>query len=255
MIRENRVKQTLRSGGNVVGTFAKITDPSAVEVLGLAGFDFFVLDNEHVAMNRESMVRILRAAELSPLVPVVRVRENRAVEMLQDLDAGAMGVQVPHVNTKVDALRVVQGVKYAPQGHRGFASSHRAGAFGFLPPIEYVRQSNEQTLVACYCETLAAIENLAEIVAVDGLDVVFIGPWDLTQSLGFIGQLDHPDLRRHIDTIIDTTRAAGKAAGIIASDAADARQWFDRGVQYVTVSSDLGMLASQGRGLIQELKG
>lgn len=254
MIRENRIKQRLKSGGDVVGAFAKITDPSAVEVLGLAGFDFFVLDNEHVAMNRESMVAILRAAELSDIVPVVRVRENRAVEMLQALDAGAMGVQVPHVNTKEDALHVVQSVKYAPLGHRGFASSHRAGAFGFLDPIQYVQQSNEQTLVACYCETLAAIENLPEIVQVDGLDVVFIGPWDLTQSLGFIGQLDHPDLRRHIDTIIDTTRAAHKAAGIIASDAADARQWFDRGVQYVTISSDLGMLAAQAKQFLKELK-
>ncbi len=255
MIRENRIKRILQSGGNVVGTFVKITDPSAVEVLGLAGFDFFVLDNEHAVMSRQSMVDILRAAELSEIVPIVRVRENRAVEILQALDSGALGVQVPHVNTKEDALAVVQSVKYAPEGHRGFASSHRAGAFGFLDPIEYVRQSNEQTLVACYCETREATLNLPEIVSVTGLDVIFIGPWDLGQSLGIIGQLDHPDLGRNIDRIIETTRRAGKAVGIIASGAEEAGQWLARGVQYVTISSDLGMIASQAKQLVKSLKG
>lgn len=254
MIRPNQVKQTIQSGGNVVGTFAKITDPSVVEVLGLAGFDFFVLDNEHVAMNRESMTHILRAAELSNIVPIVRVRENRAVEMLQALDAGALGVQVPHVNTRDDARHVVESVKYAPDGHRGYASSHRAGAFGFLNPLDYVAQSNRETLVVCYCETQTAIENLQAIANVDGVDVIFIGPWDLSQSLGIIGQLDHPDLGRQIDRIIDTTRTANKAVGIIASDADEARRWFDRGVQYVTISSDLGMMAAQGKQFIRQLK-
>lgn len=254
MIRPNRVKKALQSGENVVGTFAKLGDPSAAEVLGLAGFDFFVLDNEHVAMGRDTMTNVVRAAELSQIVPIVRVRENRAVEILQALDAGALGVQIPHVNTVADARAVVEAAKYAPTGHRGFASSHRAGAFGFLDPAEYVLASNRETLIVCYCETGEAVANLSEIAATPGVDVVFIGPWDLSQSLGLIGQLDHPELARTIDAIINKTRAAGKAAGIIARDAAEARAWFDRGVQYVTVSADLGMLAFQARQIVGALK-
>lgn len=254
MIRFNSIKQKLHNGENVVGTFAKITDPSAVEILGILGFDFFVLDNEHVAISREAMVNILRAAELSQIVPIVRPRENNASEILQALDAGALGVQVPHVNSRADAEKVVSSVKYAPLGHRGFAVSHRAGGYNSLEPLHYVQTANEQTLVVCYCETQEAIENLDEILSVDEVDVIFIGPFDLSQSLGVIGQLEHPELQKQIAHVIEKTRASGKAAGIIASDAKEAKSWFERGVQYVTISSDLGMMTGAAKRILAELK-
>lgn len=149
---------------------------------------------------------------------------------------------------------MVQGIKYAPRGSRGYASSHRAGGYTFLNPAEYVRLSNEHTLTVCYCETGDAVNNVDEIAAVDEVDVIFLGPWDLSQSIGLIGQLDHPELRRQIDHVIERTRAAGKAAGIIASDADEAQRWFDQGVQYVTISSDLGMLATLSRKIVGQLK-
>ena len=254
MIRENPVKRTLKNGGNVIGTWTKITDPAAIEVLALCGFDFFILDREHVSFNNETMVNLLRAAELSGIVPVVRVRENRAIDILQALDAGALGIQVPQVDTRADAEAVIRAVKYAPLGERGYALSHRAGGYGTLPASEYIARSNDETLVVCYCESKAAVDNLAEITALEQLDVVFIGPFDLSQSLGVIGQLDHPLLTDSIDRVIEQTRAAGKACGIISSDADEAAMWFARGVQYVTIASDLGLMAAQGKRFVSQLK-
>lgn len=253
MIRLNRIKATLKQGGNVIGTFAKVIDPAAIEILGLVGFDFFVLDNEHVAMNKESMVSLIRAAELSPIVPIVRVRENSPVEILQALDAGALGVQVPQVDTPAQAQSVVQSVKYAPLGQRGFAPSHRAAAYGLMDPQAFAAQSNKETLVVIYCETITAMENLEAILEVPEVDVIFIGPFDLSQSLGVIGQARHLKVLTATEHILQKTRAAGKAVGIIASDSAEARGYLERGIQYVTISSDLGMIAAQAKAHLASL--
>ena len=253
MIRPNPVKQTLKEGGNVVGTWVKTADPAVVEVLGLSGFDFFVLDNEHVAMSPESMTQLVRTAELSQIMPIVRVRENRAVEVLQALDSGAMGVQVPQVNSRAEAEQLVKSAKYAPIGERGFAPSHRAAAYGFMDPIEFASASNEHTLVVVYCETVAALQDLDNILKVDGVDVIFIGPFDLSQSLGVIGQPEHQKVQEAVSTIIRKTQEAGRAVGTIAGGADEAQAWFERGVQYVTISSDLGMLAAYGRSQLLRL--
>jgi 4-hydroxy-2-oxoheptanedioate aldolase len=254
MIRPNRLKAMLARGENAVGTFVKTTDPAVVEALGLAGLDFVVLDNEHAALNPETLTNLLRVAELGDMTPIVRVRAKDAGEILHALDSGAMGVQVPHVNTAADARFVVESMKYAPEGKRGFAVSHRAGGFGAIGAAEYVALSNAETLTVCYCETRDAVENLESIVAVPGVDVIFIGPWDLSQSFGVIGQVDHPTVQAAIDRIVAITRATGRAVGIIATDAADARRQFDRGIQYVTLSSDLGLMTALTRQFLRELR-
>jgi 4-hydroxy-2-oxoheptanedioate aldolase len=201
MIRENKLLPKLRAGEPCIGTFVKLTDPAVVEVLGLAGFDFIVVDNEHTAMSKESMVALIRAADAAGLVPTVRPRENSAAEILQALDAGALGVQVPQVDTREQARQVVERVKYAPVGKRGYAASQRSAHYGFIDPAAYAAQSNAQTLVACYCETAAAIDNLDEILTVPEIDVIFIGPFDLSQALGVMGQPNHPKVQAAIDEI------------------------------------------------------
>jgi 4-hydroxy-2-oxoheptanedioate aldolase len=254
VIRENHVKRNLQEGKNVIGTFVKIYDPSAVELLGLTGYDFVIIDNEHVAMSREKMVQLIRAADVTGMVPIVRVRENRAVEVLQALDEGALGVMIPQVDTKEEALAAVQSVKYAPLGQRGYAPSHRAAGYGTVDPQEYAKISNEQTLLACYCETVAAVEHLDEILSVSNIDVIFIGPFDLSQSLGYVGQGKHPKVIETIEAIIPKIVKSGKAAGIIASDTKEAVFWMSKGVRYITISSDLGMIASVAKQTIKDWK-
>lgn len=254
MIRPNPLLPRLRAGEPCIGTFAKLTDPAATEVLGLCGFDFIVIDNEHTTMSKESMVGLIRAAERTGMVPTVRPRDKGASEILQALDSGALGVQVPQVDTREQACQVVERVKYAPLGTRGYAASQRAAHYGFMNAREYAEASNRETLVACYCETAEAIRNLDEIVTVDGVDVIFIGPFDLSQALGVMGEPGHPRVLEAIGQITETTRAAGKAVGIIASDEVQARRWIDSGIQYIVVSSDTGMIATLGQRFAGELR-
>ena len=192
MIRENRIKKLLKEGKPAIGTFVRASDPAVVETLAYAGFDFIIIDNEHTPMSRESMVNLMRAADITGLVPTVRIREKNAADVLQALDGGALGVQVPQVDTVEDATNVVSWAKYAPLGVRGYAATQRSAGYGNMNPVEYAQKSNDNTLVVCYCETAKCIENLDDILKVEGVDVIFIGPYDLSQALGVIGQVKHP---------------------------------------------------------------
>jgi 4-hydroxy-2-oxoheptanedioate aldolase len=254
VIRENLVKQRLQNGENVIGSFIKTTDPAIMEAIALAGFDFALIDNEHTGMNVETLTNLLRAAEIYNLVTAVRVKTLSAMEILQVLDAGTLGVLAPQTNTAQDARLLAQSARFAPEGRRGFAHATRAAAYGTLNPIEYARMANERTLVMCYCESAAALENLDEILAVPGIDMIFVGPFDLSQALGVIGQIEHPLVLAAYETIIRKSRAAGKAVGTIAGSAAQARRWMEQGIQFIVLSSDLGLIVSAGKSMLKELR-
>ena len=254
MVRVNDIKRKLKNGEPVFGTFVKAPEPSVVEALAFAGFDFIIIDNEHTAMNMETITNLIRAAELHGMLPTVRVKQKTAAEILQVLDAGAMGVQVPQVDTRTEADNVVKWAKYAPVGERGYAASQRSAGYGSMNPVTYAQMSNDNTLVICYCETKTCVDNLDDILQVEGVDVIFIGPFDLSQSYGVIGQPKHPVVLEVIDRIISKVTKAGKAVGIIAADAAETKMWIEKGVRYFSVSSDLGMMMSQGKNLMNELK-
>jgi 4-hydroxy-2-oxoheptanedioate aldolase len=253
MIRENRIKKGLKQGKSYIGTFAKIADPCVIEIFSYIGFDFVIVDNEHTQMNKESMVNLVRTAGNSDIVPTIRIKNNDPVEILQALDSGALGVQVPMTETRETVQMVADSAKYAPLGNRGYSASHRAGAYGFMDATKYAQLANENTMVAVYCETKKAMDNLEEIVKVDQVDIIFIGPFDLTQALGVIGQPRHPLVLEAIAEITKKTRAAGKAVGIISSDAPMTKQWLDMGIQYIALSSDQAMIGYAGRQFMKEL--
>lgn len=254
MIKKNKLKKIFKEGGVAVGTFVKINDPASIEALGYCGFDFVIVDNEHVSMSKQALVDIIRAAELMDLVSIVRVRENNAIDILQSLDAGAMGVQIPQVNTEENAKYAVASTKYEPRGNRGFAPSHRAAGYGTMDIYEYIQLSNDNTLVVCHCETKECMDNLDEILKNDDIDVIFIGPMDLSQSLGIIGQGNNPILIEAIDTIIEKVIKAGKVVGIVAPNATKAKEYIEKGVQYISINSDLGMITGLGKQIVKELK-
>jgi 4-hydroxy-2-oxoheptanedioate aldolase len=254
MIRENPLKKRLRDGKALFGTFVRSSDPAVVETLGFAGFEFIIIDNEHTAMNLENMVNLIRTAELAGMVPTVRIRQKNAAEILRVLDSGAMGVQVPQVDTPEEARKIARWIKYAPEGERGFAASQRSAGYGSMDPVQYAQMSNANILTVCYCETKESVENLDEIVKVPGVDIIFIGPFDLSQAYGVIGQPNHPKVLEIIDAIITKVRAAGRAVGIIASDGATTKGWIEKGVQYFAISSDLGLMLSAGRSIIKDLR-
>ncbi len=147
MIRSNRVKAMLKEGQVALGTFVRTTSPPVVEVLGLAGFDFCVIDNEHSPVGLESTANLIRAADGVGLVPIVRVMENAAVHIMRALDAGALGVQVPQIHDRAEAEYAARAVKYPPWGIRGLAASHRAARHGMADPAEYVATANAETML------------------------------------------------------------------------------------------------------------
>ena len=174
-MRKNMLKEKIRNGESAIGTFVKLTDPAVPELLALAGFDFFVLDTEHVAVDREQLTNIVRAADAAGITPIVRVRENQQVEILQNLDLGYAGVQVPNVDTPEQARNLVSYVKYTPLGVRGLSPSVRACDYGTCGVQEYIDTANANTMIVSHCESKTCVENLDEVLKVDGIDVIFIG--------------------------------------------------------------------------------
>ncbi len=255
MIRTNPLKKGLKEGKTYIGTFAKIPDPSVVEIFALSGFDYFIIDNEHSQMNKESMLNLLRASDISGIVPVVRVRENSRAQILQGLDAGGLGIMVPETSSAAEVEHVVDSALYAPEGCRGYTASNRAAGYGSMDAAEYARLANENVMVIVYCETREAIDRIDEILAVPHVDCLWMGPMDLSQALGVTGNPKHPRVVEAMDMIIGKCKKAGVAAGTIAPDAETTRDLLRRGVQLIGLSSDQAMIMRAGKQFLREIRG
>ena len=234
-MRTNTTKAKLKAGETVFGCFVRYADPSLVEVLGYQDWDFLVFDGEHGTIEPGDCENMVRAAELRNVTPIVRVTANLPSTILRFMDTGAQGLHVPWVNSAAEAEKVVQSVKYHPLGIRGLAGVRAADYAQAIPFDEYVQQANAETLVAIHIETAKAVEQLPEIVAVDGLDVVFIGPTDLSHSLGVPGQLQHPTVKEAMQQIVQAVAGSNAALGIMVGTAQGAREWRERGARYITV--------------------
>lgn len=252
-MRPNTTKAKLRAGEPVFGIFVPIASPALVEMLALGGFEFVVIDCEHGPMAPETAENMVRAAEVAGATPIVRVAQNIQQVILRYLDTGAQGVHIPMVNTKADAEAVVKAVKYPPQGLRGLAGV-RAADYGAKQSLaEYVKQANEETLVVCHVETMQAVQNLPDIVTVEGLDVIFIGPTDLSTSMGLPGQAGQPVVQEAISIAINTILDGGKVAGTMARDAASAKQYIGKGVRYIAMGST-AMIVNAAREFNQRVR-
>ncbi len=255
MIKENRIKKMLAEGKKVVGTYIKSTDPAITEVICMSGFDFVIFDNEHTSMNKETMVNLIRASEIYDVPAFVRVRECNQPQILQALDAGALGVQVPNINTADDVVKAVKSTKYAPDGYRGFATSQRCIGYGCaMGADEYIKLTNENIMTICYCETKDFYDNLDEILKVDGLDMIFMGPSDLSQAFGVIGDTNHPIVTGAMDTIIEKTLKAGKYVGTVASNGDMVNHWMEKGVNLLVMSSDLSLMNNCAKEYMAKVK-
>ena len=233
---QNKTKAKLRAGETVFGCFVHFVDAGLVEMLGFQGWDFLVFDGEHGLLEPRDCEHMVRAAELRDVTPIVRVPTNRAPVILRFMDTGAQGAQVPTVNSAAEAEAVVQAVKYHPRGRRGLAGVRAAGFGQPAPLADYIQQANAETLVIIHIETAAAVEQISEIVAVEDVDVVFIGPSDLSQSLGFPGETGHPEVQSAMDKVVEAVANVSPVLGIFVPDAVSARHWRERGARYIATS-------------------
>lgn len=247
---KGHLREKLESGNPVIGSFVKITDPAIVEVMGKAGFDFAIIDMEHGPISVETAQNSIRAAELTGISPIIRVSRNDPVEILRCLDIGAEGVEVPQIRDAEDARTMVTAARFHPMGERGVCRYVRAASYSCMDRHEYFKMANEKTLTIAHLEGVVAVKNLDEIMAVDGVDVLFIGPYDLSQSIGVPGEVTHPLVLRQMEKVIAAARAAGKLVGTFADDIESAKRWMEAGVMYIAISVDVGIFYDACRNIV-----
>ncbi len=233
----NKMKEKLELGKVVVGPFVGLNCPDLVEIMGITGFDFCVIDTEHGPMSPESIQHMIRTAELSGMTPVVRVTDAKPTDILRVLDVGARAIHVPQVNDAETAEMVAKAARYHPEGLRGVAVP-RALSYGLRPLDEALEEANRDTMVIVHCENASGLKRLEEIAVVKGVDMVFVGPYDLSQSLGIPGQIMHPDMKEAVDKALSIINKAGKPAGIFVTSVDEAIQRIEEGFRYIAYSMD-----------------
>lgn len=237
-MKDNLTKAKLYAGQPTYGVVVRFPAPALVEMFGLLGFDFVMFDAEHGSLTLQSVEELLRAAEVNNTTPILRVPALQAKEISRALDIGIQGIQVPNMDTLADAQAIVHAAKFSPEGERGM-SMGRGGDYGMTCDwAEYLTFSNQNTLLLGHIESVTAVNNLPEIVTCPGLDVLFIGPADLSQSMGLPGQLNHPEVLKMIEKAGALIRKGGKIPGIYASNAEAIKRFKDMGFLHLMISAD-----------------
>ena len=242
MRKENVLKRKFASGLFALGTFNIIPSSVVVNVIGCAGFDFVVIDAEHGPVGMEEAEDLVRAAEVEGMSPIIRVSENNPALVLRALDIGAHGVQIPHISNASEAQKAVHHAKYPPLGERGLSPFTRAGAYSLKKSLTHTVEANKNTMVVLNVEGIEGVANLDEILKVEGIDVVFLGPYDLSQSVGKPGAVDDPKVVDCIRSCAKKILAAGLVAGCFARDMDMMAMLIDCGYQYITYLVDATIL-------------
>jgi 2-dehydro-3-deoxyglucarate aldolase len=243
----NRFRQDLTAGKRLIGCWASLANPITTEVLGLAGFDWLLLDGEHSPNELSTFIQQLMALKDSASAPMVRPQSNDPVVIKRLLDAGFYNFLIPFVESAEDASRAVAATRYPPLGIRGVSVAMRSNRYGTVP--NYHEIVNDNIAVTAQIESRKAVQNIDEILSVDGLDAVFIGPGDLSAGYGYIGNPSHPEVQEAMQHIVDRAKAAGKPVGILAPAETDARRYMDMGITLVAVGSDQGLFRAATQAL------
>jgi 4-hydroxy-2-oxoheptanedioate aldolase len=235
------LKQILNDGP-CLGLFSKTTDSAFVEAAGYGGMDFIILDMEHGPASLETMHQHVRAAAVAGMASVIRASGCDAYAIGSALDTGADGVQVPNINTAEQARQAVEAARFHPQGQRGVCRFVRAARFGTQPKADYFSSANEATVVL-QVEGAEGVRNLDQILEVEGFDVLFVGPYDLSQSVGLPGQVDAPEVIRLIEEIARKASAKGILLGAFSDQVDRSRDLLDAGFRYLAHSVDVNVFA------------
>ncbi|WP_296510571.1 2-dehydro-3-deoxyglucarate aldolase [Rhodoferax sp.] len=243
----NQFKQDLLAGKRLIGCWASLASPITTEVLGVAGFDWILLDGEHSPNDVITFVPQLMALKDSPSAPFVRPSCNNPIEIKRLLDAGFYNFLVPFVETADEATLAVSATRYPPEGMRGVSVAQRSNRYNSI--ANYFQEANQHMCVAVQIESRQAVANTAAIAAVPGVDCVFVGPSDLAAGYGHLGNANHPEVQEAIASVFAQAKAAGKPTGILAPVEADARRYMEMGATFVAVGSDLGLFRNATQAL------
>ena len=244
-------RERLRGGETLYGTLLSLPSAAIAELLAAAGFDWLFIDTEHGAIGTSALLSILQAVDRD-LACIVRLPALDGGAVKQALDLGAHGIIVPQVETDAQAAEAVRLARYAPDGERGMGLA-RAHGYGFSF-AEYLASANDEIAVVVQAEHARAVENIERIVAVEGLDAVFLGPYDLSASLGYPGDIGHPTVVEAIDRVTQACQAAGMPLGYFGIDANAVGPYVERGYTLICAGIDCLLLGQSAKGLLDEIK-
>lgn len=244
-----RVRQLLEQGQVAIGSFLFVPSPMLAEIVGLVGFDFVVIDMEHGPIQTETAENMVRAAEIGGAEPLVRVSSNSAHDILRALDLGAAGVHVPNVNNLDDVHEMISSGRYGPLGKRGLAGV-RAAQYGLRGNLaEYCEQANREVILVAQIESREAIENIDKLLEIQGVDVFYVGPVDISNSLGIPGQVKDLRVVDAVEGAIRSIVRAGRVAGCMANKVEEAKRYLDLGARYIATHAVRLMAAECSRFL------
>jgi 2-dehydro-3-deoxyglucarate aldolase len=248
----NRFRQALLARERLIGCWASLSSPISTEVLGYSGFDWLLIDGEHAPNDLSSILLQLMALKDSPSAAVVRPQWAEPVLLKRLLDLGVYNFLMPFVESAEQAALAVAATRYPPRGIRGIAVAQRSNRFGHVP--DYFERINDNISVMVQIESRPAVDAVEEIARVDGVDALFIGPSDLSASLGHLGKPQHPEVQSAIQHVLDVARSRGKPVGVLSGVEADCRRYLDLGMTVVAVGMDVVLLRNASRDLCQRFK-
>jgi 4-hydroxy-2-oxoheptanedioate aldolase len=256
---KNAVREKLRAGEPALGTFFEIGKGNIAECLGFTGLDYLIIDNEHGPYNPEAVPDLVRAAKLYGIEPFARAKEISRPGILKLLDAGATGVIIPNVKTLEEAEQIVAFGKYMPVGARGVASASGSGYwyenYAQHGLQHYFEVSNRETMLLPQCETAECLNQIEEIVRLDGIDGIFVGPFDLSAALGKPAQFDDPEIKDAFMHVQKACKAANKFSFIFAGSIERARRALSNGYDSVTYGTDASVLTEAYRTAVRQILG
>ena len=241
------LKKKLNNGEIALGAFVKLNSPSVVEMMSLAGFDFIIVDCEHSSFGYPNVEDIIRTADGVGLSSVIRIRGTAEEHILHALDSGAGGVQIPGLSTVQEVKETIAYTKYYPEGQRGLSLNQRAAQYGMGDKNSYIKSSNEDTTVVVHVENKTMADQVEEICQIPQMYVLFIGPQDLSQSLGKPGHPGDPEVVAVIENVIKTALKHGKRIGIYIATEAALEKYIKLGVTYFAWKSDVTIFADAAK--------
>lgn len=246
---KNKLKEKLKKGQPTVGIWNHLRDSFTIEAMAAVGFDWWAVDAEHTPTTAHDLFRVISALEGTKTIPLIRLMNNEPEHYKVALDLGAQGVIVPMIENADDARRAVNFCRYPPQGSRGFAPI-RASRY-FLDMAGYCKSANDEILLVGMIESLRGVHELDGILKVPGLDAIYVGPGDLSASMGCLGNWKAPEVQEVIQQIMSKCLAAGTPFGTLAEGPEEFARWVERGATLMTLGSDLGFMMQGGSSALK----
>jgi 4-hydroxy-2-oxoheptanedioate aldolase len=254
-MRHNTAKEKLAAGKTIYGVFSNGLSEEMVEIMAIAGFDFICIDSEHAPSSDEANRLLIMAGECRETPVFIRTPDKIHSSILRSLDIGALGLLLPQVNSREEAEEIVRAAKYYPEGQRGVGLGRGADYGMGVDLKEYFARANDNLLIAVQCENIAGVPYLDAIASVPGVDVIFVGPFDLSSSMGLPGRIDGQEVHKVTDTVLEVCARYGKYAGIFTFSIEQAREYAESGFRYIIAGSDLHFLSDGCLAAVKALKG